>query len=82
MLCLVQLIIGRRWATKSGSLIQLIQALEEENKMEKIELIRQDCLKTVEPYIHDNIVRLGYLLTMATKVYYSTFSLKKLTRKF
>jgi hypothetical protein len=55
-------------ATKSGSLIQLIQALEEENKMEKIELIRQDYLKTIEPYIHDNIVRLGYLLTMATKV--------------
>jgi len=36
--------------------------------MEKIELIRQDYLKTIEPYIHDNIVRLGYLLTMATKV--------------
>jgi SAM-dependent methyltransferase len=55
-------------ATKSGSLVQLIQALEEENKMEKIELIRQDYLKTIEPYIHDNIVRLGYLLTIATKV--------------
>lgn len=55
-------------ATKSGSLIQLIQALEEEDKMEKIELIRQDYLKTLEPYIRDNIVRLGYLLTIATKV--------------
>jgi ubiquinone/menaquinone biosynthesis C-methylase UbiE len=53
--------------TKSGSMIQLIRALEKENKMEKIESIRQDYLKTLEPYIHDNIVRLGYLLTIATK---------------
>lgn len=55
--------------TKSGSMIQLIQALENENKVEKIESIRQDYLKTIEPYIHDNIVRLGYLLTIATKAY-------------
>ena len=55
--------------TKSGSMIQLIQALESENKVEKIESIRQDYLKTIEPYIHDNIVRLGYLLTIATKAY-------------
>ncbi len=55
-------------ATKSGSMIQLIRGLEKENKIEKIELIRQDYLKTLEPYIHDNIVRLGYLLTVATKV--------------
>jgi ubiquinone/menaquinone biosynthesis C-methylase UbiE len=53
--------------TKSGSMIQLIRALEKENKMEKIESIRQDYLKTLEPYIHDNIVRLGYLPTIATK---------------
>ena len=55
-------------ATKSGSMIQLIRALEKENKIEKIELIRQDYLKTMEQYIRDNIVRLGYLLTIATKV--------------
>ena len=55
-------------ATKSGSMIQLIRGLEKENKIEKIELIRQDYLKTLEPYIRDNIVRLGYLLTIATKV--------------
>ena len=55
-------------ATKSGSMIQLIRGLEKENKIEKIELIRQDYLKTLEPYIHDNIVQLGYLLTIATKV--------------
>ncbi|MDQ3083256.1 MAG: hypothetical protein M3Q77_00390, partial [Thermoproteota archaeon] len=53
--------------TKSGSMIQLIRALEKENKVEKIESIRQDYLKTLEPYIHGNIVRLGYLLTRATK---------------
>ena len=55
-------------ATKSGSMIQLIRALEKENKLEKIESIRQDYLKTLEPYMHDNMVRLGYLLTIATKV--------------
>lgn len=54
-------------STKSGSMIQLIQALVKENKLEEIESIRQDYLKTLEPYIHDNIVRLGYLLTIATK---------------
>jgi len=52
---------------KSGSMIQLIRALEKENKVETIESIRQDYLKTLEPYIYDNIVRLGYLLTIATK---------------
>ena len=55
-------------ATKSGSMIQLIRALEKENKLEKIESIRRDYLKTLEPYMHDNMVRLGYLLTIATKV--------------
>lgn len=53
--------------TKSGSMIQLIRALEKENKVETIESIRQDYLKTLEPYIYDNIVRLGYLITIATK---------------
>lgn len=55
--------------TKSGSMIQLIQALENENKVEKIESIRQEYFKTIGPYIHDNILRLGYLLTIATKTY-------------
>jgi SAM-dependent methyltransferase len=55
-------------STKSGSMIQLIQELVKENNMEKIELIRQDYLKTLEPYMGDNIVRLGYLLTIAAKV--------------
>lgn len=54
--------------TKSGSMIQLIRALEDENKVEKIEAIRQDYLKSLEPYIHGNVVRLGYLLTIATKI--------------
>jgi ubiquinone/menaquinone biosynthesis C-methylase UbiE len=53
---------------KSGSMIQLIRTLENENKVEKIEAIRQDYLKTLEPYIHGNMIRLGYLLTIATKI--------------
>ena len=50
-------------------MIQLIQALENENKVEKIESIRQEYFKTIGLYIHDNILRLGYLLTIATKTY-------------
>ena len=52
--------------TKSGFMIQLIQALQKENNTE-IESLRKDYLKTLEPYIHDNVVRMGYLLTIATK---------------
>jgi len=53
--------------TKSGFMIQLIQALQKENNTEKIESLRKDYLKTLEPYILDNVVRMGYLLTIATK---------------
>jgi len=52
---------------KSGSMIQLIQLLQKEDSNEKIESLRKDYLKTIEPYILDNVVRLGYLLTIATK---------------
>lgn len=54
--------------TKSGSMIQLIQSLKRDNNSEKIESLRKEYLKTVEPYISDNVVRLGYLLTIGTKV--------------
>lgn len=53
--------------TKSGSMIQLIQSLKRENNDEKIETLRKEYLNTVEPYIVDNVVRLGYLLVVAAK---------------
>ncbi|MGD9673742.1 MAG: class I SAM-dependent methyltransferase [Candidatus Nitrosocosmicus sp.] len=53
--------------TKSGSMIQLIQSFKRENNDEKIEILRKEYLNTVEPYIVDNVVRLGYLLVVAAK---------------
>ncbi|WP_458746033.1 class I SAM-dependent methyltransferase [Candidatus Nitrosocosmicus sp. T] len=53
--------------TKSGSMIQLIQSIKRENNNEKIESLRKEYLNTVEPYIVDNAVRLGYLLVIAAK---------------
>lgn len=53
--------------TKSGSMVQLIQTLKREKNNEKIESLRNEYLKTIEPYVVDNAVRLGYLLVVATK---------------
>lgn len=52
---------------KPGSMIQLIQYKRESNN-EKIESLRKEYLKTIEPYITDNVIRFDYLLTIATKV--------------
>ncbi|KAA2279408.1 class I SAM-dependent methyltransferase [Candidatus Nitrosocosmicus agrestis] len=54
-------------STKSGSMVQLIEAFRKSDNNEKIELLRKEYLTAVEPYIVDNAVRLGYLITIATK---------------
>lgn len=54
-------------STKSGSMIQLIESFRKSDNNEKIESLRKEYLKAVEPYIVDNVVRLGYLITIATK---------------
>jgi SAM-dependent methyltransferase len=51
-------------STTSGSLIQAIRTLKEP---QKIESLRQDVLEAITPYIKDNILRLEYLITVATK---------------
>ena len=51
--------------TKGGPMIHAIQTI---NDPKKIEELRQDVLKTITPYINDNVLRLDYLITKATKI--------------
>ena len=53
--------------TKAGFMIQVIAALEKEEDEVKIEFFRKDYIKTLEQYISDNELRLGYLITVAKK---------------
>lgn len=50
--------------TKSGPIIQVIQTLKE---TQKIESLRKDVLQAISPYIHDNVLRLDYLITTSIK---------------
>ncbi|HET6590262.1 MAG TPA: class I SAM-dependent methyltransferase [Candidatus Nitrosocosmicus sp.] len=54
-------------STKSGSMVQLIESFRKSDNNEKIESLRKEYLTAIEPYIVDNAVRLGYLITIATK---------------
>lgn len=54
-------------STKSGSMVLLIESLLKSYNNEKLESLRKEYLKAIEPYIVDNAVRLGYLITVATK---------------
>jgi len=51
-------------STKSGSIIAAIQTLKDP---QKIESLKEDILQAIIPYIHDNVLRLDYLITVATK---------------
>ncbi len=51
-------------STKGGMLIQAIKTL---NDPQKVESLRNDILNAVAPYMHDNVLRLDYLITVATK---------------
>ena len=53
--------------TKAGFMIQVIEALKKQNEKDKIESFRKDYIKTLEYYICNNELRLGYLITVATK---------------
>lgn len=46
----------------------MIHAIQTINDPKKIEVLRQDVLKAITPYINDNVLRLDYLITRATKV--------------
>lgn len=54
----------RMTSTKSGPLIQVIQNLKD---AQKVESLKKDVLQAIAPYTHDNMLRLDYLVTMATK---------------
>lgn len=51
-------------STKGGALIQAIQTLKDPQKVEDL---KKDILQAIAPYIHDNTLRLDYLVTVATK---------------
>lgn len=51
-------------STKSGPITQAIQTLKEN---QKIDSLREDILQAIIPYIHDNLLRLDYLITVAIK---------------
>ena len=54
-----------RTSTKSGSVIQAIQAIKEPSK---IEALKKDVLEAIFPYYTDNELMLDYLITVATKL--------------
>lgn len=51
-------------STKGGTLIQAIQAIKDPQKVEDL---KKDILQAIAPYVHDNVLRLDYLITVATK---------------
>jgi SAM-dependent methyltransferase len=51
-------------STKGGTLIHAIRMLKDH---QKVEALKRDVLQVVLPYIHDNVLRLDYLITVATK---------------
>ncbi|HET7148559.1 MAG TPA: hypothetical protein VFI73_08695 [Candidatus Nitrosopolaris sp.] len=54
------------FGTKYGPLIRAIQALGgQTTKVKELEL---DFVKSITPYVHENQIRLDYLLTLALKV--------------
>jgi SAM-dependent methyltransferase len=56
------------WDTSSRKAGTMIQAIQSLNDPEKVEDLRKDILEAVMPYIHDNVLRLDYLVAKATKL--------------
>ena len=55
--------------TKAGFMIQVIEAIKDKdiNGQNKITSFREDYIKTLEHFISDNVLRLGYLIVTARK---------------
>jgi SAM-dependent methyltransferase len=51
-------------STNGGTLIQVIQTIKDPQKVENL---KKDILQAIAPYIHDNVLRLDYLVTFSTK---------------
>lgn len=61
---------GHFWefmSTNYGPLLKTIQILKAQDGSEQINLFRDDFLRAIEPYVVENSIRLGYLLTVARK---------------
>lgn len=61
---------GHFWefmSTNYGPLLKTIQVLRNQNSTEQINSFRDDLLRSIEPYVLENGIRLGYLLTVARK---------------
>lgn len=56
-----------RMSTRYGPLIKAIKVLDNLGDPSKVESLRNDFLKAIDPYVVDNGIRLGYLLTIARK---------------
>ena len=54
------------FSTKYGPLLQAIRVVKEQGE-EKVELLRKDFLNAIKPYIYENELRVGYLLTIGIK---------------
>ncbi len=54
----------KKVSTKGGTLILAIQTIKDPRKVEDL---KKDILQAIAPYILDNMLRLDYLVTMATK---------------
>jgi SAM-dependent methyltransferase len=54
------------FSTKYGPLIRAIQALGGQGTT-KVEALEHDFIRAITPYIHENLIRLDYLLTLAVK---------------
>ena len=53
--------------TKAGFMIQVVDTLKKQHDHEKIESFRKEYVNTLQQYISDNVVRMGYLITVAKK---------------
>ena len=62
--------LGHFWefmSTNYGPLLKTIQILKNNNSTEQINSFRDDVLHAIEPYVVENGIRLGYLLTVSRK---------------
>ena len=53
--------------TKAGFMTQVIEALKNENEEDKIKSFRDEYTNILKKYFSDNILRMGYLVTIAKK---------------
>ena len=54
-------------STKYGPLINTIQILKNRGDSFEVDSLRDDFLNAIDPYVFDNSIRLGYLLTLAKR---------------